>query len=153
MINCKFEDGVDVSLRHVTVGVVVEYDNKILLVQRSPDSYSEPNKWTIPGGFLDRDESAEEGAKRETMEEAGWNIEITGLLRVNSNPNRPKEDRQNVDIIFCGKGIKKSGAHDKEISNVQWFEKDKIPDASEFAFDHWDNVQLYINMPEFRAKN
>lgn len=144
MITCQFEDGVSVSLRHVTVGVVVENDGKILLVKRSDDSFLEAGKWTIPGGYLDRDETAEEGAVREAREESGYDVELTGLLRINSNPNRPKEDRQSVDLVFSAKIISKAGTNDHEISEVKWFAPDELPEESEFAFDHWENVQMYL---------
>ena len=144
MIHCKFENDDEVSLRHVTIGAVVEKDGKILLVKRSADSYLEPNKWTIPGGFLERDESTEGGTIREAMEETGGEIEITELIRINSAPERPKEDRQNVDVIYAAKGVKQTGEHDNEVSEVKWFKKDQLPAEEEFAFDHYDNVQLYL---------
>ena len=32
--------------------------------------------WTLPAGFMENDETTEEGAKRETLEEAGARIEL-----------------------------------------------------------------------------
>ena len=144
MISCKFEDGGSAHLRHVTVDVVVENEGKILLVKRAENLYLEPGKWTIPGGFLGRDESAESGAVREVLEESGCEVEITDLIRVNSDPDRPKEDRQNVDIVYAAKLVKQSDNHDHEVSEVAWFDKNSLPDKSEFAFDHRDNIDLYL---------
>ena len=56
------------------MGCVVEWKNKILLCQRA----IEPRygMWTAPAGFLEAGESAADGAKRETYEEATARVEI-----------------------------------------------------------------------------
>src|SRR3569832_1131425 len=105
MIKCTFENSTTASLRHITTGVIIVNDqNEVLLVKRA-EHLTRGGKYTIPGGFLDRDETVEEGALRELKEETGYNGEIVKLFHVNSNPNRPQEDRQNVDIIFTAKVI------------------------------------------------
>ena len=64
MITCTFENGRRASLRHVVVHAVVEKDGALLLVRRAPHLL-EGDKWGLPGGFLDRDESLSEGILRE----------------------------------------------------------------------------------------
>jgi len=44
-----------------------------------PPSYG---KWTIPAGFMEMGESSFQGAKRETLEETGLNIQTGQLLGV-----------------------------------------------------------------------
>jgi ADP-ribose pyrophosphatase YjhB (NUDIX family) len=58
----------------LVVGCVAEWKNKILLCQRA----IEPRygMWTAPAGFLEAGESAADGAKRETHEEAKAKVEI-----------------------------------------------------------------------------
>jgi 8-oxo-dGTP pyrophosphatase MutT (NUDIX family) len=58
----------------VVVGCVVEQAGKVLLCRRA----IEPGygKWTIPAGFLELGETMSEGARRETWEEAGAQVEI-----------------------------------------------------------------------------
>ncbi len=144
MITCTFEDGGTGKLRHVTVGVVLvnKEHSHVLLVRRS-GKFSEPHKLAVPGGFVGRDETIEDAAVRETLEETGYNVENLRLLRINDSPNRPKEDRQNVDFVFIGEVSNKIGEHDSEIDNIKWFDLDKLPSRDEFAFDHFDNVLLY----------
>jgi 8-oxo-dGTP diphosphatase len=58
------------------------------------------------------------------------------LFHVNDNPDRPKEDRQNVDFVYLvkvGSGLFKEN---NEISAAGWFDKDSLPSEEEFAFDH-----------------
>ena len=103
MITCFFENNNKAFLRHVTVNAIVVKDTQILLGKRGTlkgKPILESGKWGLLGGFLGRDESLIDAVKREVMEESGWEIENMILLRINDCPNRPKEDRQNVDIIF-----------------------------------------------------
>lgn len=143
MISCVFEDGGKGKLRHVTINVIVfnKTKSKVLLVKRSP-KYSEPNKWSPPGGFMSRDETLEEAAAREVKEETGHIVSNLNLIRINDNPNRPKEDRQNVDFIFIAQTDEQNAYHDDEVSRVSWIDINDLPPEEEFAFDHFENVQL-----------
>ena len=59
----------------VVVGCLVESDHGILLCRRA----IEPGygRWTTPAGFLELGETLAAGARRETLEEAGAEVEIT----------------------------------------------------------------------------
>ena len=58
----------------LVVGTVPEHQGKILLCRRA----IEPRYgyWTLPAGFMENDETAGQGAQRETLEEAGARIEL-----------------------------------------------------------------------------
>lgn len=150
MINCTFEHGNKASLRHVVVHAIVEMNGKLLLVKRSHELL-EGGKWSLPSGFLDRDETANEGILRELKEETGWEGEVTALFRINTNPNRPHEDRQNVPLTFIVKPIRRVGVPDRESTAVDWFAIEKLPPFDELAFDHGETIKLYLdhkNHPE-----
>jgi 8-oxo-dGTP diphosphatase len=143
MIKCNFENGDQVELRHITANGIVIKGQQILLMKRSSTSFLEGGKWSPPGGFLDRDETVSEGVLREIKEETGYGGKIISLLRINSNPNRPKEDRQNVDFVFIVEAQEKDGEPDKESSEIKWFALNNLPPEADFAFDHYDNIVLY----------
>ncbi len=146
MITCTFENNNKALLRHITVNAIVVKDNQVFLGKRGTHngkSIAESGKWGLLGGFFGRDENLIEAVKREVMEESGWEIGDLKLFRINDNPNRPKEDRQNVDIIFITNAIKQIKASDEEVTNLQWFDLDKLPPKEEIAFDHGDNLELY----------
>lgn len=143
MITCTFEKGYKASLRHVVVHAIIEMDGKLLLEKRTGDLL-ESGKWSLPSGFLDRDETAAEGIVREVKEETGWDSEVITLFRINTNPDRPHEDRQNVSIEFLVKAIKKTGEKDAESSKVEWIPIDKLNPLKDFAFDHGESIGLYF---------
>ncbi len=66
----------------MVVGAVISFRKTILLCKRA----IEPSKglWTIPAGYLEENESTEEGALREIQEEAGIQPNIQGLLAIYS---------------------------------------------------------------------
>jgi 8-oxo-dGTP diphosphatase len=147
MITCTFESGGTGTLRHVTGAAFIfnQTNDQLLLAKRS-GKYSEPFKWGPPGGYMSRDETTAEMVIRETLEETGWRIKATVLLRINDNPFRPKEDKQNVDFVYLGEAIEKTGDFDtEEIGEVQWFPLTALPPAGEMAFDHNENMQLALH--------
>lgn len=72
---------------------------RVLLVQRRDD-----RNWELPGGRLDVGETLAEAAARETAEEAGIKITVTGVAGVYSDPGHvlvyPEEVRQQVAVVF-----------------------------------------------------
>lgn len=150
MITCTFENGKLASpgLRHITVGAIA-YNEKhqVLLVKRSK-KYSRPNTWTVPGGFLDRDRTIQEAVVKELKEETGMIGEVQQLFHVNDYPDRPNEDRQNVDFIYLVKVDGGSFSHDDEITNIKWFDRKNLPEERDFAFDHRSSILKFYEYLE-----
>ncbi len=149
MITCTFENGnvANPGLRHVTVNAIVLKDGKVLMGLRASVpgmTMLETGKWALLGGFLGFGENLGTAIKREVMEESGWEIDNLELFRINDNPNRPGEDRQNVDMVFIAHAVKQTGVSDKEISELQWFSLDSLPHPDQIAFDHGEDLVLYL---------
>lgn len=64
----------------VVVGSVCRWQEQILLCRRAIEPRT--GFWTIPAGYLEMEESTEDGAMREAWEEARATIRLTGLLAV-----------------------------------------------------------------------
>ncbi len=147
MIKCNWEDGNQAFLRHVCVDTLIIKDGKILLNQRGTfggKKILEYGKWSTIGGFVERDETLEEAVKREVKEETAWTIKDLFLLRINDNPNRPKEDRQNFSFVFVASADVRNGeSNDEEVLNLKWFDLNELPVAEDMAFDHLENIELY----------
>jgi len=67
----------------VAAAAVLEYDERIVLVRRGREPCS--GMLDLPGGFIDPNESAEDGIKREIKEELG--IELGTIRYLMSRPN------------------------------------------------------------------
>ncbi len=68
----------------IVVGSVAIWEETVLLCRRA----IEPRRgyWTLPAGFLEEDETTEQGACREAWEEANASLEIVSLLALYSLP-------------------------------------------------------------------
>jgi ADP-ribose pyrophosphatase YjhB (NUDIX family) len=79
--SCSFVFYLDPKVAAVTVTL---FEEQIVLVKRAiSPGYG---KWVIPGGFVDRGETLEEAAVRETREETNLQVQIISLLNVYSYP-------------------------------------------------------------------
>ena len=68
----------------LVVGSVPEFEGKLLLCRRA----IEPRYgyWTLPAGFMENDETAGQAALRETLEEAGAQVELGAPFSLISVP-------------------------------------------------------------------
>jgi ADP-ribose pyrophosphatase YjhB (NUDIX family) len=64
---------------HVTVATVIEDQGRFLLVEEMADNRAVFNQ---PAGHLEADESLIQAALRETLEETGWDVELTGVTGI-----------------------------------------------------------------------
>lgn len=64
---------------HVTVATIVEKEGRFLLVEEMADGQRVFNQ---PAGHVELGESLSAAAVRETLEETGWNVELTHLLGI-----------------------------------------------------------------------
>lgn len=69
----------------VVVGCVAEWQHKVLLCRRAIEPRA--GLWTLPAGFLENDETVEQGARRESREEALAEVEILAPLALVNVPH------------------------------------------------------------------
>lgn len=94
-------------------------DGRIWLMRRG----IEPRMgfWAMPGGYVELDESAEQAAQRELMEEMGLPIELTGLHGIYSRAN----DRALV-IVYTATALATPTAQEEALE-VRGFAPTDIP--------------------------
>ncbi len=142
MIRCHFSQGFETSLRHVVVDVVVVKEGKLLLVRRAT-KLVEGGKWALVGGYVERDETIEQAARREVLEESGYEVGELQLVTVRDNPDRPNEDTQNISFVFIADALEQKTQPDWEVTEIAWFEVSSLPPRDEIAFDHYLNIELW----------
>ncbi|BCG24437.1 NUDIX hydrolase [Pseudomonas tohonis] len=64
---------------HVTVATLVEDQGRFLMVEEISDGRAVLNQ---PAGHLEADESLIQAALRETLEETGWDVELTAVTGI-----------------------------------------------------------------------
>ena len=64
---------------HITVATVIEDQGRFLLVEELKAGRLVLNQ---PAGHLEANENLREAAIRETLEETGWEVELTGLVGI-----------------------------------------------------------------------
>ena len=69
----------------IVTGCIPEWQDKILLCRRAIQPRL--GLWTLPAGFMENAESAQEGAARETLEEANARVEVQQLYTTFNLPH------------------------------------------------------------------
>lgn len=78
--------------------VVVRHEDRFLLVQERKRGAP----WSLPAGRVEPFESLADGAVRETLEESGVAVRLTGILRLE---HTPRERGARVRAIFLGEPV------------------------------------------------
>lgn len=108
-------------------GILLVRDGQVLLTRRSIEPRA--GYWAFPGGFVERGETIEDAARRETREEVGLEARITGIV---GSPYSMVEEGHLV-VAFRGE-TDGDAVPGSEVSEIGWFAPDAIP-WKEIAFD------------------
>jgi phosphatase NudJ len=103
--------------------VVVHKGDRFLLIQES--KYGEP--WYLPGGRVEAGESFTDAAVRETREEAGIPVRVTGVIRIEHSPS-PAGARMRV--LFLAEPTDDTppkSEPDDESLRATWVALDELP--------------------------
>ncbi len=122
----------------MVTGAIPLWDGKVMLAKRNIN----PRKgfWNLPCGFLELNETVEEGAIREVKEETGVDIELRYLHTVYNLPHANQ-----VYVIFLADMLHNQYNTTAESADVQLFELDKIPWEDVAFSSNTFALQRYIN--------
>lgn len=107
--------------------VVVDDAGRILLIHRTDN-----DNWALPGGAMDLGESLPAAAVRETFEETGVTVEVTGLVGIYSDPRHvilytsDGEARQEFSVVFTARPTGGRLTPSSESREVDWIAPDAI---------------------------
>ena len=103
---------------------------QVLLIERGIEPFK--GKWASPGGFLNMDETAGEGAMRELKEETGLENAYIEQFNTYSEPGRDPRERVITIAHYALVRIQEVKGGD-DAAKAQWFPIDEVP---QLAFDH-----------------
>ena len=121
--------------------VIFGFDGKdlnILLVERGLEPFK--GSWALPGGFLKMDETVEECAKRELMEET--NVSNVFLEQFHTFSAVDRDPRERVITIAFYALVKPSDYEvigGDDAAQAEWFNQNELPPL---AFDHEDVINM-----------
>jgi ADP-ribose pyrophosphatase YjhB (NUDIX family) len=123
-VRCGFVFYLDPKVAACTICMV---DGGVVLLRRA----IEPSlgKWVFPGGFVDRGETVEAAAVRETLEEVGLKVSLLGILDAYSFPGSGI-----VVIVYAADVLSGAPEARDESLEVRTFAPEQIP-WDELAFE------------------
>ncbi len=122
----------------IVVGCIPVWQDKVLLCRRA----IEPRYglWTLPAGFMENGETSQQGAARETREEACAEVAVEGLYTLFNLPHVNQ-----IYLLFRSRLLNLEFAAGQESLEVALFEEDEIP-WDEIAFPVIrETLRLYFN--------
>lgn len=126
---CGGCDKIHYTNPNMVVGCLIEKEDKIMLCRRD----IEPRRgfWNLPCGYLENDETVQQGALREVYEETGASVKLGPLLVVYNLPHANQ-----VYLIFHAVMQEDYYHTTFETSEIAFYSWDEIP---------WDEIAFSSN--------
>jgi len=123
----------------LVTGCIPEWEDKLLLCRRAIEPRC--GLWTLPAGFMENEESAQQGAARETLEEANARVSVEQLYTTFNLPHISQ-----VYLLFRGKLDDLDFSPGSESLEVALFGEDEIP-WEQLAFPViYETLRYYFEM-------
>ena len=145
---CKKCGFIDYKNPKIVAGSLVVKNKKILLCRRAIEpSYG---KWTFPSGYLDANETPEEGAIREAKEEVNIKIKLKKLFIIFT-----VRKKNLIQFVFLADHINKNYKPGIETLEAKYFSFEEIPwkhlAFPSVAYAIKKNKKLPKNLPIFHT--
>lgn len=134
--------------RDLTAGALIVQDERVLLLK-----HVKLDCWLHPGGHVEENELLHETAKRETLEETGYRVDIVPRherrtydnaaydlpIPLNVNVHRIEDGHWHCDFTYLATVNEKTDAtHADEHGGIKWFTRKELRDEQ---FDMPENVR------------
>jgi len=103
----------------------------VVLIERGREPFK--NKWALPGGFIEMDETLETASKRELFEETGLKVDQMTQFKTFDAIGRDPRHRTISVVYFAELNEIQQVKGGDDASKAEWF---PVTDLPELAFDH-----------------
>jgi 8-oxo-dGTP diphosphatase len=126
-----------------TVAAIIlaeEDSSRVLLTRRASGAFE--GMWCLPGGHIDRYETARDAVRREVKEETGLDFQLRSFFHY-FDEIFPDYDLHYVALAFVGVGRGTPEAEASEVSDIEWVSLDEAR-GRPLAFTHNEVLDLYV---------
>jgi ADP-ribose pyrophosphatase YjhB (NUDIX family) len=117
-------------------------DDRILLVHEKSD-----NRWSMPGGWADVNDTPSQGVRREIVEESGYivdEVELVAVIDRSAHPYKPRYPHHVYKLFFYGLPTGRTEiSHLHETADARFFGLDELPELSEARVLRQDIDRLF----------
>lgn len=113
----------------------------VLLIERGNEPFK--NKWALPGGFIEMDETLEDACKRELHEETGLKVDKMVQFKTYDAVDRDPRHRTISTVYFTEIDSKLQVAGGDDAARADWFPVSGLP---ELAFDHRQILEDFFHL-------
>ena len=128
---------------NVVVGCIVKKEDKFLMVKEGHGRCQ--GMWNFPIGHLEENETIIEGAKRETLEETGYEVDIHKMLPITE---LYQNNKKYILIRFLATPKENIKDYESTIAEIRWMRQEEILNIPEQDFRGYEsNIQVleYLN--------
>lgn len=114
---------------HLTVATVIHRDNRFLMVRENDDGREVINQ---PAGHVEPGESLLQAALRETLEETGWHVSLSGFLGIYTYRS-PRNGATYYRLTFVAEPLEQADPVqlDPEIIAAEWLDLESLKAESD----------------------
>ena len=106
---------------NIVVGCIVKKENKLLMVKENHGRCK--GMWNFPTGHLEEKETIIEGAKRETLEETGYLVDIHKMFPISEVY---QNNKKYILIRFLATPKEKINQNIIDVEEIKWMEQEEI---------------------------
>ena len=106
-------------------GALIERDQRLLLVLRSHEPFA--GRWNLPAGFVEVEESPDEAAQREALEETGLRVAVERVDDVYAYADDPRG--HGVLIVYRCTVVGGQLSGSDEGTDVRYVARNELPDG------------------------
>ena len=136
---CSTCDFTDYQNPKACVAILITKRGKLLLARRGIEPAR--GEWDIPGGFVDRGESAEEAVVREALEETTLRVRVVKYLGSVPDVYGPKQT-PTINLCFLVQVLSGEPEARSDVEKLAWFAMEKLP--NKMAFAHQNQVIEFL---------